>query len=191
MTKDELSRVGLALAKEFIKENDLGNPSIKLHDVPNKYSNCGLYRYGVKRIDVWIPSCARQNSRYSFPGLFCDRTPYGVINHELGHHVEEELGNGSARKIRKLSGEERLTSYCPDSSEWFAEMMRLFITNPDLLSKIRPKTYDAILSYGVRPVVNLGYKEVLQKFNASDYVLGRADKKIEEASQAIARAKAV
>ena len=44
-------------------------------------------------------------------------------------------------KLRRESGERQITSYCPNDAEWFAEIMRLFITNHALLYTIRPKTW--------------------------------------------------
>ena len=34
-----------------------------------------------------------------------------------------------------------MTGYYPNDNEWFAEMFRLFVTNPDLLRLLRPCTH--------------------------------------------------
>jgi hypothetical protein len=43
--------------------------------------------------------------------------------------------------LRARTREERVSSYCPNDAEWFAEIFRVFVTNPDLLCRLRPKTY--------------------------------------------------
>ncbi|TWA73960.1 hypothetical protein FBZ83_12627 [Azospirillum brasilense] len=85
--------------------------------------------------------------------------PYGVLAHELGHHVDvlrsttvdRYRGNFSA-DLRRQASEPKLTNYCPDDGEWFAEMFRLFVTNPDLLRGLRPRTYAALIERGFCPV---------------------------------------
>ena len=90
---------------------------------------------------------------WSYPGWRADCTPYGVCTHEMGHHVEYMLTRAPLRASSKLTRplvslmraadpvEKPLTAYCPNASEIFAEMMKLFITNPDLLLHLRPVGY--------------------------------------------------
>jgi hypothetical protein len=59
---------------------------------------------------------------------------------------------GYSVNVRRRSGEKRLTSYCPNDEEWFAEMFRLFVTNHALLHEIRPKTWDILIDDGWIPV---------------------------------------
>jgi hypothetical protein len=37
-----------------------------------------------------------------------------------------------------------ISGYAPNVNEWFAEIFRLFVTNPDLLRLLRPKMYERL-----------------------------------------------
>lgn len=153
MDKQQLFENGKELATRFCQKNGLFVPEIITIEKENRLWHidaCGWYR--VNEITIKIPCCAhigRAGRSWSYPGWVIDRTPYGVVAHEIGHHVDLHLSRNSkvnfSTDIRKQSGEERLTNYCPNSSEWFAEMFRLFVTNPDLLRILRPLTYNLLL----------------------------------------------
>ena len=104
---------------------------------------------GKKVTGDWPAACAAIGTagrQWSYPGHTVDRTPYGVIAHELGHHVDGAHGSAPSRegygaRWRVETREKPLTGYCRDDNEWFAEMFRLFITNPNLLRLERPKTH--------------------------------------------------
>jgi len=50
------------------------------------------------------------------------------------------------------AGEDGITSYANDNpAEWYAEAVRLFITNPDLLREFRPATYQ-VLCQDLKPL---------------------------------------
>lgn len=103
---------------------------------------CAYYRDGV--IDIWPNMCAAEGMagrQWSYPGYCVDRTPFGVLAHELGHHVDHAHGprGGELSHIWRPDDPEPLTGYCPDDNEWFAELFRLFVTNPELLREVRPK----------------------------------------------------
>lgn len=128
---------------------------------------CGLY--DRRTIYVQASLCALPGyggPAWSWPGYIVDRTPFGVYAHELGHYVDERYKVGRlwpSTVLRRESGEERLTSYCPNDAEWFAEMFRLFVTNPDLLKRIRPITYAGLTEgLGIVPVERRGYVAVLK-----------------------------
>jgi hypothetical protein len=102
---------------------------------------------------------------WSFPGYSVDRTPYGVIQHELGHHADyvksEKRGSyygDFSINMRATVGEKPLTSYCPNDAEWFAEMFRLFVTNPDLLRLLRPDTHAAMREH-FKPIFDGSWRE--------------------------------
>jgi len=71
-----------------------------------------------------------------------------------------------------------VSSYEPNPSEAFAEAMKLFILNPDLLRAGRPLRYrfvTEVLSF--RPVHDLSWREVLRHahpkfFTAADQWIG-------------------
>lgn len=159
----------LLLAQErmwqFCKLNNLYAPEIRCYIRENwHFGPCAFYRpdtdvqrkYGHTGINICLEKCARpctndQSRNWSWPGNITDRTPYGVIAHELGHHVDWCLSEDKGAyygdysiKLRKATGERPITSYCPNDAEFFAELFRLYITNPALLNKVRPRTYAAL-----------------------------------------------
>ena len=105
---------------------------------------------------------------WSYPGYVIDRTPHGVLAHELGHHVDCTLstkkgsyGGDFSQQMRVKVNEPKLTNYCPNDWEWFAEMFRLFVTNSDLLRVVRPRTYSALCER-FQPVITAGWRDVLR-----------------------------
>ncbi len=113
---------------------------------------CAYYRAG--EITICVDRCAAvgvAGRQWSCPGYVVDRTPYGVLQHELGHYVDVMRSTRRGRymgdlsiALREASGAAPVTSYCPNAGEWFAEMFRVFVTNPDLLRLIRPRIYPTL-----------------------------------------------
>jgi len=62
----------------------------------------------------------------------------------------------------RQTGEKPITSYAPNPNEWFAEIFRLWVANPDLLRKIRPKVA-ALLDARWKTVEPRSFEEVLAK----------------------------
>lgn len=148
MTKQEMFDRGVERMQLFCIVNGIVPPAVSVTPEPTRYGTCAFYRSAV--ITIWPPACAhigRAGRAWSYPGHSIDRTPYGVIAHELGHHVDGAHGSRPSReglgpKWRAETGEKHLTGYrADDDNEWFAEMFRLFVTNPDLLRLERPKTH--------------------------------------------------
>lgn len=145
--------------EEFCKLNPkLAVPKFELQSREEWYfpDNCAYYREKCG-IRMCLPLTANVATEpivrnWNWPGNTTDRTPYGVIAHELGHHADVcssirrggYTGNFSI-EMRLVSGEKPITSYCPNDGEWFAEMFRLFVTNAALLKALRPKTYDLMV----------------------------------------------
>ncbi len=179
-TRQECYEKGVILLNEMCDLNDFPRPTIlplSPHSVEPlcRYyhlNTCAFYRYSMPEIAklpkmvicIMIDKCAKIGR--SIPGQKTDRTPYGVLQHELGHHVDH-IRSIPIRKERKdpmfseivwnKSRESPLTSYCPGSwgtgqysSEWFAEMFRLFTTNPLLLKNLRPKTFGVFVENGLK-----------------------------------------
>lgn len=71
--------------------------------------------------------------------------------------------------------EEPITSYSPNVQEWFAEMFRLFVTNPDLLMMIRPMTYRDFIERWPNKAEKRAWREVLFEANRQ---ISAAEKKI-------------
>lgn len=178
---------GIRLMETFCAVNDLEIPEvIQVERKDWKFDACAYYR--PTHIKICVPKCAGiadAGMQWSYPGYTVDRTPYGVIAHELGHHADRvrSILKGSyfgdySRKLRAASGEARLTTYCPNDAEWFAEMFRLFVTNSDLLSRIRPKTY-MLLAADFTAVKVAPWDHVLS--GAPERTLASARNKIQEA----------
>lgn len=159
--REQLWEAGLALAKAMVARNDL--PAVKFVRQAVR-SGCGLYY--PSRIVVDVQRCARPGyggRAWSWPGYKVDRTPYGVVCHELGHHWH--LSGAEPRKLEHefrlaVRGEEPVTNYAPDTGEEIAESFRLFTTNPSLLAAIRPETH-AFLRSRLEPVEARSWREVL------------------------------
>lgn len=164
----QLEQWGRRRAVAFCKANGVDPPRINV--VPRRswfVAACAYYRpdTDVNRkwmdrlsgqspgINICLEKCARQAieedyRNWNWPGSTSDREPYGVIAHELGHHFDwtfsekkgEWFGDLSS-SIFEESDEAPLTSYAPNPAEWFAEMFRLFVTNPRLLESLRPVTW--------------------------------------------------
>lgn len=170
--KESLYELGVEHVKNFCRLNDL--PTVRFTSVLrfDRLANvpaCGWYRKNSIHIKIW--DCAgrgRGGMAWSWPGYVIDRTPYGVLAHEIGHHCDyvKSVAKGSyggdfSVIVRNQSAEPKLTNYCPNDSEWFAEMMRLFITNPDLLRNVRPRTYRVLLGT-FQPCETRSWEDVLE-----------------------------
>lgn len=155
--KLEVTQLGIQRVLEFCQLNSIDCPQVEIIAKSDwKVNACAYYRekYGiVVCVDYCQTPCPELNSRnWSWPGYIVDRTPYGVIAHELGHHCdvlesrrqrlsEYSYSGGFSRKVRSTTNESEITTYCPNDAEWFAEIFRLFVTNPELLRLLRPKTF--------------------------------------------------
>lgn len=188
--KDTLADLGIDTCVEFCELNEIPQPTLhisrNLADPESRrikmFATCGYYRNN--HIYVSVPLCAHANAMYSWPAFISDRTPYGVIQHELGHHVDQvktgydvykrHQAPTYSDKVRAYSQEPAITSYSPNTMEWFAEIFRLFVTNPVLLSMIRPRAYD-FLARDFTPVGELDAAETLKQFNAPERVFQRMD----------------
>lgn len=167
-TKSELLAGGRALMTQFCVVNCLAEPEVQVYQELWGVSACAFYRAG--KISIHPPSCAsigQGGQAWSYPGYFIDRTPYGVIQHELGHHVDRLMGEDKGLyfsefsvRARHDSGEDKLTNYCPNDAEWFAEMFRLYVTNSDLLKYLKPVTH-ALIAKHWKPVIERPWREVL------------------------------
>lgn len=82
-----------------------------------------------------------------------------------------------AGALERSAREEKLTGYGPNASERFAEWFRLFVTNPDLLRALRPKTFEALAQRWPNPAEARHWREVLQ---GSPRHLRAAEKKVSE-----------
>ena len=166
--KDLLVR-GEDLAQRFCTLNKLHMPAVQVTPSRDwRFDACAYYR--PVYIAICVEKCAplgKAGRAWSWPGNVIDRTPYGVIQHELGHHVDHTFSKDRgayfgdySQGMRGITKEPPLTGYCPNDAEWFAEIFRLFVTNPDLLRLLRPRAF-AALSDRLRPAVTEPWEKVL------------------------------
>ena len=160
MTRQELLEVGIERSQEFCRVNALEFPELRVILKEDwRFDACAYYRPDY--IAICPERCASLGyggRSWSWPGYVVDRTPYGVIAHELGHMVDRLLSDQKSSyhgdysvTLRGIVREAPITSYCPNDAEWFAEIFRLFVTNSGLLAQIRPRVFDA-LSHRFIPV---------------------------------------
>lgn len=160
--KTVLLNDGIELMNRFCQLNNLKTPEVLVHNskdwnkrLRNSRLICAFYR--KNKIEICLERCAHvglAGQSWSYPGYPVDRTPYGVILHELGHHVDlfkskiknNYFGDYSKFIFDESGLEEPITNYCPDVAEWFAEMFKLFLSNPNLLQILRPNTYKILSS---------------------------------------------
>lgn len=184
----ELAELGLQRINNFCNRNSIPCPTV---DYVNKndwpYEECAFYR--PTYIRICLTACARPASElavrnWNWPGSTTDRTPFGVLAHELGHHcdmlaskVKGKYSGDFSMNVKHWAGEAPLTSYCPNDAEWFAEHFRLFVTNAALLEQLRPKTYKKICEV-YTPVSYKQDWEFELGLNAPDRIVANLAKKV-------------
>lgn len=187
LSRDEMAAAGRLRVQELCHLNGWPRPVVYDYLPKGTGGTCGFYN-GRGAIYVQPRLCAKPGyggPAWSWPGYMVDRTPYGVYPHELGHHVDQLLrqpgGGRFCKLVRGITGESPISGYCPNSEEWFAEMFRLFATNPDLLSRVRPHTYRLLTAkFGFKPVETRGWRAVLK--GAPARTLEMAARRIKENS---------
>lgn len=101
---------------------------------------------------------------WSYPGYKADLTAFGVTCHEAGHHTDFLLPDRRARlrEVRIVRETEPcVTRYEPNLAEVLAEAFKLFCTNPDLLRAGRPRRFGMLVGWGLVPVEDRAWQEVL------------------------------
>ena len=166
MTKDELAERSVKHIQNFLQMNNLPVPEFVMSEYPdakNKFQKTG--HYSRKEGKVYLNAANTRNPvmkpggmQWSYPGYKVDKTPLGVLAHEIGHHIDHTMKfdeNAFPYKGEKVTG------YEPTVHEAIAESLRLFMLNPDLLHTIAPKRYQFFLDNGLKPTVKQPWKEVL------------------------------
>jgi len=131
----------------------------------------GFSVVGVSTRDC--PRGSRTRSIVHAPASFEDFTPYGVLCHEVGHHVDRDLHPAGYSNVRSsgfkkaIDEEMEVSSGESNLHESFAEAIRLFVTNPNLLEVGRPARWEYLRSR-YRPLHDASWRTVLSK--ASDVV---------------------
>jgi hypothetical protein len=144
---------GIDKSKKFLELNNIPIPFYVNKDLSyeSDRKTTGLYSPNDNTVYVDLSATAKpvQSPRmrsWSWPGYKIDRTPQGVVLHETGHHVEYWLLKQRAFDSKQwksiITGERRpVSGYEPNHHEAFAETMRLFIGNPNLLRHGCPQRY--------------------------------------------------
>jgi hypothetical protein len=142
----------------------------RVQDGPLVGTKTGLYTSGYVFVNVPVtaaPVHFPSQRCWSWPGYKVDRTACGVVAHEVGHYLEDCL-EAQGRLIPAVHGPEwrsiinndsrayrsrkkKVSGYEPVPSEAWAESLRLFILNPDLLQRGIPERYNYILHCGLKP----------------------------------------
>lgn len=198
--KEALYAAGVLLAENFCAENGIAMPAVsRLAPTDRLYhlATCAYYRPHLG-ITIMVEKCANRGyggRAWSWPAYTVDRTPYGVIQHELAHHVDhcrseaalsrDDVQSLFSWKIHEASGEPPMTGYLGTDAqaptffmEWFAEIFRVFITNPDLCAKLRPKFYAAVTARGIKPVIDGSWRDVLSRHGATPRIMEQTAKKV-------------
>lgn len=195
-SKQQLYEQGIQLATAFLILNRLPLPEFhtyaeaqtlegkagkllrKLQDGPLQGTQTGYYFDGHVFVNVLVtakPSAHPVRTHRSFPGNKIDRTATGVVAHEVGHHVDEILEARGVHSSRRCSAwrdlvknSKTVSGYEPVAAEAWAETMRLFILNSDLLCLGSPKRYDYLINTCLlKPNVTDNWRDVL---NHPEYV---------------------
>jgi hypothetical protein len=172
----------VVLIKEFCNVNDIPYPKLDLRDQTN--GPFGTYDPRTNIITLFPRNTKTPvkvpGYKWSYTGYKADCTLPGVFAHEFGHYLDSHLATKMFNKKsaytsldktmqfildyeKPVSGYiDRFTNKKEKMSEAFAEVIKLFVLNPDLLKQGRPKSYEMITSLGIIPVVTEEWTEILK-----------------------------
>ena len=176
-TKNDLFDAGMLRASDFLKRNRILIPIVRKSSsltATGDYTSAGGGKVRINVDRSATPTKNPDNYRWSFPGYKIDRTPYGVVAHEFGHHVDATLDFPSRRLPRGWK-QKRISGYEPNNAESFAETMKLFITNPDLLRAGAPIRYRYLQKLDLVAVDDMPWRDVLAGHGANERLLDAAD----------------
>ena len=176
--KRRLFLKGRKLCLEFCKLNGIKPPKIHVIDQDHeKWRIPGRQWYVNKHLSIKILSCDALGYGGSYPGYTIDRTPYGIICHGLGRHLDWVYSNPRKSLTESIIHQGEYEDSI-NSQAHFAEMFRLFLTNPNLLEQLRPATFGSLKSMFI-PVVDHTWEQVL--WNAPLRTWNQSVKKVEDA----------
>lgn len=167
--KQQLYDKGVDTVTRFFEHNDIDLCPVRTTKRSCHYGFYGRHSGIVINLDLCRAPTKTPGYSWSYPCFKSDCTPIGVIAHEAGHHI-----SATSKLKRKLEiiwaivcdHEPYVTSYDGNHhdryEESFAESVRLFILNPDLLRLGRPKRYDMLLTeFKLQPIETRDWAEVL------------------------------
>lgn len=168
--------------REFCDKNSVKQPrieAVKTRLLPKTLSRdlMGLYVYNTQKIKVYADNCLiTGDSRldlsktWSFPGYKTDLSLYGVLAHEVGHHLDNllrlrDVWRAHIASYDKMLNEQPVSAYaCTSVYEDIAESIRLLITNPDLLRILRPMRHTILtVELDLQIIEPRSWREVLER----------------------------
>lgn len=182
----------LQQCKEFLAENRIREPARWSDKITARAGYCRLYglydpkRGGTISVNLKIsrPPVKTPGFQWTYTGWKADLTAPGILAHEMGHHVDHcirvSMSKQDWKNTRSIwaavcKSEPRVSSYEPNASEAFAESMKLFVLNPNLLKEGRPNRYKFLTRLlELQPIHDLGWKSVLQ--HAHPKIISAAEK---------------
>lgn len=201
-TKMDFLNRGEALMRNMCATNGISMPHVRVRAVeswPDRQVTAWYVDNYIEICPTRTAQVGKTGAAWSYPGYTVDKTAYGVLQHELGHHfdLQKSLAEAQATgafvrasfsaSLHARAQEDPISSYLGDDpaharEEWFAESFRLFATNPDLLRLIRPRTWQTFFDAGLRPVITDDWRTVLR--DAPERTIRQAEKKIAAARMA-------
>lgn len=182
-TKQQLCEMSISLINDFCDLNNIPKPEFNIDwgtgTTQSKGTVCGHFTFGTNVLHLQPNKCANPNPNGDWPGFFYDRTCYGVMCHEFAHYVDNlspSLFNVKliSAELRQIANEPSFNKDPKDDYEYFADVFKLFISNPDLLKLVRPNTFKLLTEkYKLLPIVSDDYITVLNKFSAHDRIFER------------------
>jgi len=174
---------------EFLATNYIREPSKVIYDnidnKPGLWRQYGWYDFQTSTLFVNVkksrPQTITPGFAWSFTGFKSDMTAPGILSHEIGHHIHNCLivlrdNTNFLKAIKKIrKNEYPVSGYEPNSYETFAEMIRLFVLNPNLLRLGRPIRW-AFLTQGLnfKPLHDVHWREIL--VHAHPKIIASAEK---------------
>ena len=157
---------GVERSKVFLTVNRISHPAYEGFSTKQRWKAYGYYQNEKIYVSVHKSKLPAKTPGYSwsYPGYKADLTAFGIVAHETGHHISMslELKLSRCRNTILIDKEKPVTSYAPNEDEDFAETLKLFITNPDLLRLGRPLRWDYVTnSLGLYQVEHRSWEEVL------------------------------
>lgn len=142
LTPQQFLDKGVEIIEDFVSKN----PRFRLRDIKlhNINFSCGFYEPKDGSLHIDLKRTGRLGfggMAWSWPGYKIDRTPFGVIVHEFGHHCDYTFSPGGwtfarsaeLRALKRGFPKEKVSGYEPNLGEVFAESFRVYATNPALL----------------------------------------------------------
>lgn len=167
----QLFEMGQKRVTLFCLKNGFKVPTVQNRTVGGNTGMC-FPEKNAMGVDVDVTALDAVNPahmRWSWPGYKTDRTACGVVAHEMGHQVEYNLAKKKVFQYqlwKQARAGKRVSGYEPNYAESFAETMRLFILNPDLLRLAIPGRYEYITDVlGLQPSETRSWKEVIANQN--------------------------